>query len=387
MDNPSSILWQPPADRIAACELTRFARHARARHAAPPAAEDPIQDYLQLHAWSVRERAAFWSTLWEYAEVLGEHGERVLTDGDRMPGAHWFEDARLNYAENLLVGNSAGIALIARDESGARRVLHRAQLRDAVGAVAAGFASAGIGRGDVVAGFLGNTPEAVIAMLAAAWLGATWTSTSPEFGATGVIERFEQTGAKLLVATGGYRYGGKHFDCRQKLTQVIHGMPSLRTLVLVDCGEKPSNAPPDTRHLERAAGARPIERTGSTAACPSIRRSSSCIHPAPPASPRPSCTAQAAHCCSIAKEHLLHTDIRPGDRVFYYTTTGWMMWNWLVSALASHATIVLYDGSPTLSGQRRAVAARRGGTRQRLRHQSALPRGHGESRRTTAQRA
>jgi acetoacetyl-CoA synthetase len=346
MDKPSSILWQPPSDRIAASQLTRFARLVRERFGAPPAASDPEQSWQQLHAWSTRERAAFWSALWDHAGVIGDRGQQVLVNGERMPGARWFEDTQLNFAENLLAGDEAQAALVARDENGARRVLTRGELRRAVASVAAGFAAAGIGHGDVVAGFIANTPEAVIAMLATARLGATWTSTSPEFGAAGVIERFEQTGAKLLVATAGYRYGGKHFDCMQKLSQILRGMPALRSLVMVEADSTPEGAPAGTRHWRELLALDP-------ALAPPLRRFAFntplfvLYSSGTTGKPKAIVHGAGGTLLQHRKEHLLHTDIRPGDHVFYYTTTGWMMWNWLVSALASQATVVLFDGSPT----------------------------------------
>jgi acetoacetyl-CoA synthetase len=237
MKAPNRILWQPTAERIASSELTRFARFAAHRHGAPAVVPGSADGYAELHAWSVRERGAFWTALWEHAGVLGDRGARVVLDSDRMPGARWFPDARLNYAENLLAGPADEIALVARDETGERRTLTRGELHVAAGSMAAAFAAAGITSGDVVAGFVGNTLEAAVAMLAAAWLGAVWTSTPPEFGAPAVIERFGQTGAKLLVAATRYRYAGKTFDCAPKIASIARAMPQLATVVLVGDSE------------------------------------------------------------------------------------------------------------------------------------------------------
>src|SRR5690606_35466167 len=210
--NNNPVLWQPSTERIARSALTAFADFARVRHGAPPATADMQAGWLQLHEWSVQQRVSFWSALWEHAGVIGERGTAVLEHGTRMPGARWFGDSRLNYAETLLSGDGGASALLARNENGARVEMTRGQQRQAVLAAAAGLAAARVGQGDVVAGFVAHTPEAVIAMLATTHLGAVWTSVSPEFGAAACVERFGQTGAKLLIATTSYFYAGKRHD-------------------------------------------------------------------------------------------------------------------------------------------------------------------------------
>lgn len=345
MDTPSPILWQPSADRIARSRLTGFARFAGERHGAPTAAADPAMHWRELHQWSLRDRAAFWSAVWEFAAVVGERGSLTLQDGGRMPGARWFSDSRLNYAENLLRGPAEEIALIARDETGARRELARGQLRDAVLAVASGFAAAGVDAGDVVAGFVANTPEAVIAMLAAAHLGAVWTSVSPEFGAAACIERFGQTGARLLVATASYFYAGKQQECSGKILQLVRGLGRLSAVVLIGTPSAQLAGLPNARRWEELldhdpASAPPPRRMPFDAPLFILYSSGTT------GKPKAIVHGIGGTLLQHRKEHLLHTDIHPGDKVFYYTTCGWMMWNWLVSALASRATVVLYDGSP-----------------------------------------
>jgi acetoacetyl-CoA synthetase len=345
MDTPSPILWQPPSDRIARCALTAFARFVQERHGAPVAAADPRSGWPELHRWSLQHRAAFWSAVWDFAEVTGERGERTLDHGERMPGARWFADSRLNHAEDLLAGADDAVVLIARDETGARRACTRGQLRREVQSVAAGFAAAGITAGDVVAGFVANTPEAVIAMLATAWLGAVWTSVSPEFGAAACVERFGQTGAKLLVATTAYHYAGRRHDCIGKIGQLVNGLGSLQAVVLV--GTDPQAGVP----LPRALRWEDLLRTDPAAAPPALRMAFDAplfilYSSGTTGKPKSIVHGIGGTLLQHRKEHLLHTDIRPGDRVFYFTTCGWMMWNWLVSALASGATVVLYDGSP-----------------------------------------
>jgi acetoacetyl-CoA synthetase len=336
---PASPLWAPDAARIAASALVRFADWARARYGAPQATGDASRDYAALWRWSVECREAFWSAFLEHAQLLADPGTGpVLRNRDAMPGAVWFEDTRLNYAENLLHGAGADdldLAILAADETGARQTVSWGSLRERVARVAAVLEAEGVGPGDVVAGFLPNTPDAVIAMLATASLGAVWTSTSPDFGADGVIERFSQVRPRVLFAVTGYRYAGRDIDVTPVLQRLRDALPSLGRVLLV--GE-PLEA------LERAQADRPHNGFRRMAFNAPL-----CILYSSGTTGKPKCIVHGIGGSLVqhVKEHRLHVDLRRGDRLFYFTTCGWMMWNWLVSGLASGAAIVLYDGSPT----------------------------------------
>jgi acetoacetyl-CoA synthetase len=308
--------------------------------------------FAALHRWSVEHRSAFWEAVFTDCGVVGARGggPPVLRgDAMRPPGdggAAWFPATRINFAENLLREEHRGTAIIAWDERGAAGAMSFDQLRAEVARVAAGLAQLGVGPGDRVAGWLPNIPEAVVAMLASASLGASWTSCSPDFGVDGIVDRFGQTEPVVLVFADGYRYGGKVHDCLERAAQLLDRLPSVRHAVMVHHLGR-GRPPADPRRVPwDALGA------GSTGSTPPYRRLPF-DHPlyilySSGTTGLPKCLVHGAGGTLLQhlKEHRLHVDVRPGERVFYFTTCGWMMWNWLVSALASGAAIVLYDGAP-----------------------------------------
>ena len=303
--------------------------------------------YADLWQWSVDQPEAFWSTIWDFCGAVGDKGERVLVDGDRMPGARWFPDARLNYAENLLKDRDAGEALVFWGEDKVKRRMSRAELYAEVARFQQFLIAAGVGEGDRVAGFLPNLPETLVAMLAATSLGAIWSSASPDFGVQGVLDRFGQIEPKVLICVDGYWYNGKQVDCLAKNAEVVAKMPSLVRTVVVPY----LNATPDLGGIAQAVCWSDLPAAGASAEV--LFKRVAFDHPlfimfSSGTTGVPKCIV---HCHGGAllqhlKEHQLHSDVRPGDRQFYFTTCGWMMWNWLVSGLSCGATLLLYDGSP-----------------------------------------
>ncbi len=332
------ILWQPTAEAAA---LTQIARLARARGFE---GRDAIE---RLHRWSVEHPAEFWQAVWDLGAVKASRAaEAVLVDGDRMPGARWFEGARLNFAENLLRRDDASPALIFTGEDGRRRELSWAALQAEVRSLAAALAADRVGVGDRVAGYLPNIPETIIAMLATTALGAIWSSASPDFGVEGVLDRFGQIEPKVLIAVDGYPYAGKRLDIRSKVAAVAAGIPGLQRTVLVPFLDPASEAGP-------VAGAALYADYTSNNAPPLAFAQLPFDHPvyvlySSGTTGRPKAIVHGAGGTLLQhiKEHRLHCDARPGDRVFYSTTCGWMMWNWLVGGLAVEETLVLFDGSP-----------------------------------------
>jgi acetoacetyl-CoA synthetase len=332
-------LWSPSPERIAASNMTAFMGHLTARHGAR------FADYAALHRWSIDHVEAFWDAIWDFCGVIGEKGERILADGDRMPGAKFFPDAKLNFAENLLAREGTAPALLFNNEGVAGETLSWDELRARVARFASVLRRWGVEPGDRVAAFMPNCPETIVAMLAATSLGAVFSSCSPDFGVRGVLDRFGQIEPKVLVACDGYRYAGKVLPSHDKLAEIIAGLPSLRHVAIVPfIGEGPKglDKAEDWKTLLAGVPAAPLSFARLPFDHPVYIMYSSGTTGVPKC---------IVHCAGGAllqhlKEHKLHCDVKPGDVLFYFTTCGWMMWNWLVSGLASEATLALFDGSP-----------------------------------------
>ena len=329
-------IWSPSVARIENSQLHRFIE----RHV------PDLTAYADVHRWSIEEPEAFWSAVTEFCELNLARAPSSIVEGfEKMPGARWFVGASLNYAENLLSGDSERSAIVFVSENGERRELTLGKLRARVAAVAASLRSLGIGRGDCVAGILPNTPECVIAALATASIGATWSSCSPDFGLDGLIDRLGQIEPKVLFGVDAYLYAGKKIECLPTLYAVADALRSVISVVVThyagDAGDIGSR--PDTHQFASllADESVPVYEHVPFDHPLFVLFSSGTTGP-------PKCIVHSVGGTLLQhlKEHRLHTDIRPGTHVFYYTTCGWMMWNWLLSSLASGATLILYDGSP-----------------------------------------
>ncbi|MEO8481779.1 MAG: acetoacetate--CoA ligase [Acidobacteriota bacterium] len=334
-------LWTPSQARIDGSQLTRFQRETERLTGRS------FASYADLHQWSVDEAPEFWARVWDHAGVIGDRGARLVVDRERMPGARFLPDARLNYAENLLRGSDHRTAIVAVTEDAHVRSLTLGDLKRDVARVAHALRASGVTPGDRVAGVMANVPEAVIALLACATIGAVWSSCSPDFGADGIVDRFGQIEPVLLIGVDGYAYGGKRFDCRQKITEVVSRIASIRTTVMVQFAGLGSPDTVDGTHVDWTTWSR-----DQSSEWPSYERWPF-DHPlyilySSGTTGVPKCIVHRAGGALLEhiKEHQLQADICHTDRIFYFTTCGWMMWNWLVSALASEATIVLFDGSP-----------------------------------------
>ncbi len=342
-------LWTPSPQRIAESNLSAFMAHVGAQWGVE------ARDYRALYRWSIEKPEPFWLSVWDFCGVIAEaRGERVLVDGDKMPGARFFPDARLNFAENCLRRRDETPAIVFWDEAGRRRCLSYAQLYGEVSRLAQALSAAGVRPGDRVAGFLPNLPETVIAMLASASLGAVWSSCSPDFGVQGVLDRFGQIEPKVLFTADGYHYGGKTFDSLARAQESVPRLPTVERVIVVPY----LNEHPDVGRVPRAVHLAELIAPYSPRDIPFARLPFS--HPlyilySSGTTGAPKCIVHGAGGTLLQhlKEHRLHADLKPGDRFFYFTTCGWMMWNWLASGLTSESTLMLYDGSPFHPGPAR----------------------------------
>ncbi len=343
-DSPAepTLLWEPSAARLARANLTDFIARVNARWDAG------AHDHASVYAWSIREPERFWESVWDFTGVIGDKGTApYLVDGARMPGARWFPEARLNFAENLLRRRDAGTSMVFWGEDKVRRELTFGQLYDLVSRLAQAMRALGIAPGDRVAGFMPNMPETIAAMLAASSLGAIWSSCSPDFGVQGVLDRFGQIEPKLLFCVDGYHYAGKTHDTLDRMRDILAHLPSVQRAVVVPY----LSAHPAVAGLPRAITLDAFTAGFAPAAIDFERLPFD--HPlyilySSGTTGVPKCIVHGAGGTLLQhlKEHQLHTDLKRDDRLFYFTTCGWMMWNWLASGLATGATLLLYDGSP-----------------------------------------
>ena len=340
----NNVMWTPSQDQLDLAQMTQFRVEINARYGLN------LNAYEDLYQWSLDHAAEFWSEVWNFGGVIASSTATTVVDNlAKMPGAKWFQGSRLNYAENLLRFRDERVAIHFRGEDQVQRSLTYGELYTLVARTAQAMKDAGVSSGDRVAGFIPNLPEAVIAMLAASSLGAIWSSSSPDFGIKGVLDRFSQIEPKIVFAADGYFYACKRFDSLEKLQNILYELPSVEKVVVISYTQTPdlSDVPNsmhwndfiDNHATEVSFTPLPFDHplyimysSGTTGLPKSI------VHSA------------GGTLIQHLKELMLHCDLKRDDTIFYFTTCGWMMWNWLVSSLAVGATLVLYDGNPFYRG-------------------------------------
>lgn len=348
----SDILWQPSPERIANTRMDQFRRYINARH------HLQLRDYPALHQWSIDQRADFWQAIVAFFNVqFRSPPSATLVETGEMPSAQWFPGATLNFAEHLLRRRDEHPAVVAISEDGQREQLSYAQLAEHVAGLQTSLRAAGVGKGDRVAACMPNTWQTLVGMLATTSLGAIWSCSSPDFGTQGVIDRFGQIEPKVLITCAGYRYAGKVIDQSAKLNEILKRLPSLEQLIIVPYA-RPQAQVEDYRTQARVALWNDFYQPGGTPEFVAVPFD----HPlyilySSGTTGVPKCIIHGTGGVLLThlKEHGLHADLSREDCLFYYTTCGWMMWNWLVSVLALGATAVLYDGSPFHPGPQRLI--------------------------------
>lgn len=346
MKKPTS-LWTPSAKQIADSSMTRFTNFVKDKIGVH------FSNYGALHQWSCESGAEFWDVLWDFAGVVGNKGEQVVEHEDKMPGAIYFPQAQLNYAENLLKYRGDQEAIVFQCEDKIKRSMSRDQLYDMVSRIQQALKEAGVEKGDRVAAMMPNMPETVAAMLATASMGAVWSSCSPDFGTKGVLDRFGQVEPKIFITCDGYWYNGKRIEILDKLKEITPELNTVKTIIVPLLGEAESVA-------DALEGVVTFDQflEGFNAGNISFERVSF-SHPlyimfSSGTTGVPKCIVHShgGTLMKLTSEHLINIGVKENDRVFYFTTCGWMMWNWLVNGLSCGATLMLYDGSPFYPNER-----------------------------------
>ncbi|HFC04840.1 MAG TPA: acetoacetate--CoA ligase, partial [Rhizobiales bacterium] len=339
----NKILWTPSKQRMEAAQLTKFMNRLNAEYGTS------LENFDDIHAFSVNEAEKFWSSFWDFANIKARiKGDVIIQDADKIPGARFFPQSRLNFAENLLVRDDDTPAMIFRGEDKVEKTVTWHELNQKVSQISQAFAAIGLAATDRVCAVVPNLPETIMTFAAAASIGATWSSCSPDFGERGILDRFGQIEPKVLVVCDGYYYNGKTLDISEKIASVLAQLPSIEKVVVIDyigiADEVAARLPNAVTLDQFIAGFTPgpidfaqlpfdhplyiLFSSGTTGI--------------------PKCIVHRAGGILLKhlSEHQLHSDLKPGDKLFYFTTCGWMMWNWLVTGLASGATLLLFDGSP-----------------------------------------